>query len=278
MKNIEKIIQYLSGEMLQDESEQFQKELSANPALLAEYETIAKIWKEFKKQLKLEESPDSKEREQLIAEIMAEHDVQFYKHDSETKKELAFKKKLRQSMINDQKPVKEKKRLGPRVISMVSLVAAAAITLMILILNPSPDLSMLTNQFYQPTEDPIFEPLQNRSRSDISSPMYLFTQGDYSAARLILMDAIKKYPDFTELKLLYALSCYESDDFVEAEINLWQIIETDSGEIAETSRWYLALLNLHSGENNEASLHLETIKENGEMYKKEAKKLLRKIK
>ncbi len=279
MNNIEKIIKYLSDEMHAEESDQFRKELSINSDFSMEYESISNIWKEFQKQLKLEDGPESMDREQLIAEVMAEHDIQFYKQDSVTKKELAFKRKLKQSMTDVQKTtVKEKSRPGPKLISMISLMAAASIAVMILVLSPSPDLGMLTNQYYHPTEDPIFEPFQNRSRSSNSSVMYLFRQGDYKAAKSMISDEMKKYPDFTELKLLYALSCYELDDFIEAEKNLLQIIETNEGVIAETSRWYLALLNLHNGNNNKASVYLETIKKSGETYKKEAKKLLRKMK
>jgi len=277
MNNIEKIIKYLSGDMSPAENDQFQKELSANTDLSVEYGKVSSVWKIIQKQLTQEDGPESMDRDMLLAEIMAEHDVQFHQPNGETKKDLAFRKKLRQIMTEEDKPVTVKKRTSPRVISMISLMAAASIAVMFLVFNPSPDIGMLTNQYYQPTEDPVFEALQNRSRSGISSAMYMFTQGDYKASKVMLSDEMQKYPDFTELRLLYALSCYESNDFTEAKNSLQQIIENDEGEITEISRWYLALLNLHSGNNVEAEKHLKVLKDNGNLYQKEARKLLRKM-
>ncbi len=129
--------------MLPDESEKFKKELSEDSTLRNEFESVSPIWDEIRNRLQLKDGPESKDREQLIAEILAEHDIQFYGTNTETKREIAFRKKLRKTMTEAEIPEIRKKRISPRIYSMISLMAAAMITALIFILNPAPDINEL---------------------------------------------------------------------------------------------------------------------------------------
>ncbi len=278
MKNIEIIIKYLSGELLSEENDKFMKEVREDPELRHEFESVSSIWNEIKEQLTLKDGPGSLDREALIAEILAEHDVQFYKHEPESKKELDFREKMEEAMNESAAPKIKKRKINPRIISMISMAAAAAIIAFVVILNPPPDLYELTDQYYQPASDAVFESISNTSRSDVGSAMAQFRQGEYATARSISHDEMLKQPELPKIQLLYALSCYETGDLPEAETSLIEIARLYKDEIAETSNWYLALIYTRSNREVEAKLILEELAVDSGTYKKQAKMLLRKMK
>ena len=187
--------------MLPDENDLFLKEVSGKPELKNELESVSAIWKEIGLQLKLEEGPESMDREELIAEILAEHDVWVYGEKKETKKELAFKKNLQQAMSNAEKIEKPKKRILPKFNAFNSLIAAAATIAMVFFLLPNPDLVELTESYYQPMSDPIFETINNASRSGMPSAMEFFKRGSYEEAKTIALSEMEKYPDVIEIQL-----------------------------------------------------------------------------
>lgn len=278
MKNIDNIIKYLSGEMLPDENDRFRKEISENSGLRDEFESISSIWEEIRKQLLLKESPGSEDREQLIAEILAEHDIQFYGTKTETKKEEDFKKNLGQSMIESEKPEKVKKKLPPRIYSMISLMAAAMIISLIFILNPAPDINELTEAYYQPVSDPVFEKVNGTSRSGIGSAMALFDQGKYKAAQYVASEELIKYPDVLEIQLLYALASYEAGDLSTAKVRLLSLIKEDETDIADAAKWYLSLLFIQTDISSVAKPYLEDLNASENSYQIRAGKLLKKMK
>lgn len=278
MKNIDNIIKYLSGEMTPEESEKFKKELSGNSELQSEFESVSAIWSEIRQHLQLKEKPDSAERELLIAEILAEHDVRLYGEKPETNKEKAFRKKLNQSMIDAEKPVTQKRKIPPRIYSMVSLMAAAVIAVMVMIVRPTPDIEELTLSYYQPATDQIFSDVSGASRSGVASAMALFKQGNYAAARSQAFEEMIKYPDISEIQILYALTCYESGNFSEAESHLLAIVDSKTGEAVASAKWYMSLLYLKTGDTGKAESVLEKLKSEDGNYQKKASKLLKKMK
>lgn len=277
MKHIDKIIKYLSGEMLPDESDRFKNDISKDSELRDEFESISSIWKEIQKHLQLKEGSGTENREELIAEILAEHDIEFYGTKAETKREEAFRNNLKKVMIEAEKPVK-KKKLSPRIYSMVSLMAAALITALVIIMNPAPDLDELTEAYYQPGSDPVFEKVSSTSRSDAGSAMALFIQGKYELSSSIAFQEITKNPDLPEMKLLYALSQYETGDFSEAESYLLTLIEEGNSETVRAANWYLALIYLKTDNNSKARSKLEKLISVNNPYQKRAGKLLKLMK
>jgi hypothetical protein len=278
MKNIDDIIKYLSGEMLPDKSRKFKKELSENAALRNEFESVSPVWEEIRKQLQLKDGPDSADREQLIAEILAEHDIQFYGTSTETKKETAFREKLSQSMIEAKKTEKPIRRISPRIYSMISLMAAAMVTALVIILNPAPDLNELSEAYYQPVSDPVFERVNATSRSGISSAMALFKQGNFKAALSLASEEMIKYPDVSEIHLLFALASYEAGDFTQAESHLITLLEGDNTEVSESARWYLSLVHIQTSNKEKARPYLEHLNSGESAYQRRANKLLKKMK
>ena len=158
---------------------------------------------------------------------------------------------------------------------MISLMAAAMITALIFILNPAPDLSELTEAYYQPVSDPVFEKLSGTSRSDIKSAMALFKQGDHKAASTLAHKEMVEYPDLSEIQLLFALASYEAGDFALAESHLISLFEVDNIEIAESARWYLSLLYIQTGNTEKAKSGLIHLNSGDSPYKNRASKLLK---
>jgi len=278
MKNIDTIIKYLSEEMSSDESARFRKEISENTSLHDEFESISSIWEEIRKQLQLKESPGSEDREQLITEILAEHDIQFYGTKIETKKENNFKKNLAHSITESEKPEKIKTKHSPRIYSMISLMAAAMIISLIFILNPAPDIIDLTEAYYQPVSDPIFEKVNGTSRSGIGSAMALFEQDKYKAAQSAAYEEWIKYPNLPEIELLYALASYKAGDPSIAEVRLLSLIKGDETDIVDAAKWYFSILCIQTEKNDVAKPYLEDLKGNENPYQLRANKLLKKMK
>lgn len=278
MKNIETIIKYLSGEMLPEESKQFLLEASANLALKEELDSVTRIWNEIHKQLELRDGPGSIERELLVAEILAEHDLQFYKQETGTKQETQFRKKIEQTMTSSRESKKRHKKINTGIISMIGMAAAAAIIAFIVILNPPSDLYELSQEYYQPGSDEIFANINSSTRSTAGTAMAFFMQGEYEQAKQICSMEIGKYPDKPELQLLHALSCYESGELSTAEAELKRIIIDDTSKFSRASQWYLAIIYIQSDRKQDAKQVLESILDDAGSYHKQARKLLRKMK
>lgn len=275
MKNIDIIIKYLSGDMLPDQNDKFREEISINTELRNEFEFISSIWEEIQKQLQLKDGPDSKDRELLIAEILAEHDIHFYGTSADTKREIAFRKKLSQSMYENEKSEKQNRKLTPRIYSVISLMAAAMVAALVIILNPAPDLNELIDAYYRPVSDPVFEKVNGTTRSNMSSAMALFKQGNYKESSSLAYEEMKNNPEALEIQLLFALASYEAGDFSEAESQLLSLIEKDKKEIAEAANWYLSLLYIKTSNGKKSKSHLENLTSRENAYQKRAHKLVK---
>src|SRR6056297_257664 len=87
MKYLTSIIQYLSNDLSKDSREEFEKRLQTDPELESEFQVIQQIHDFLTDRLSVDYPEDSLSREQLIAEIVAQHDLERYGSAERSRKE-----------------------------------------------------------------------------------------------------------------------------------------------------------------------------------------------
>ena len=88
---------------------------------------------------------------------------------------------------------------------------------------------------------------------------------------------LQKKPGKGILNLLFALSSYEAGDYQTAITELWDLSKLDELQLSEKGAWYLALIYIKSGKEDEAIPLLEKLVVQSSTYKKPAKRMLRKM-
>lgn len=78
--------------------------------------------------------------------------------------------------------------------------------------------------------------------------------------------------------LLSGVSNMEESKYVEAEKAFTTVIDDNNNLFIESAQWYLALCYVKTEEKDKASQLLMSIRNDGGIYSREAKKVLRKIK
>ena len=78
--------------------------------------------------------------------------------------------------------------------------------------------------------------------------------------------------------LLSGVSNMEVKQFNEARNSFTTVIDDNNNLFIESARWYLALCYVKTEDNNRAAQLLVSIKNDGGIYSKEARKVLRRLK
>ena len=124
-------------------------------------------------------------------------------------------------------------------------------------------------------------PTQGEYRSDIdSSPeneaMRYYASGNYSAAAEILETLVKEHPENDLPRFYLAISLIEMEKYEPAEKH-FRLLSNEEGMFSGQSAWYLALLQMKTGDEVAAGTTLERISTGKGFKAEEAKKLLRKL-
>ena len=276
MNNIDTIIKYLSGDLELLSRAEFEKALETIPDLAEEYRSILKIWQLTKKQLAIDDLPDSSEREELIATVLAAHDVEFYRNKAISKKEQELKDELDRIMSTETiKPTVVNKKPG-RVIYRLSVMVAALAAILLITLLPGPDLNQLASTYYDPMDDPDLDFYALTSRSVTANGIFLFKEGEFQTARNFFESNLEEMIPMEEL--FYALSCYETGDQQKAISLLDGLTLSNEYAVSYKTKWYLSLIHIKTGDKQKAIKLLSEVQEDEGIYQRKSKKLLRKMK
>lgn len=276
MSNIKKIIRYISGEMEREEQEQFREQLSSDSGLMEEYRSVSSIWEMTKEKLTLTNLPDGKKRDELIAAVIAEHDIATYGTGISSEKESAFQSKLENIM--SRQPSEQNRSPAKRpwpFYGAAALLMAAAIALMVIIFIPKSDLNELAFSYYDPVNDPLIELYTSQTRSQEIKALDLFKEGRYEAARLSFENDLPsgKHDDDI-ISLFYAITCYETGEPIKALELLEELSESSSDTVSYHAKWYLSLIYIMQDQKNKAQLSLEELAEKDGWNRKKVKMLL----
>lgn len=276
MNNTERSIKYLSGDLDPQMVADFEKSLASDQDLADEFRPIERIWKIAKQQLTLTDLPDNNNREEVIASVLAAHDLERYRHGNLSSKEENFIKELEKAhkQVSGGK-VSSKKIFWRKTAKVYAFVVAAAAAILYLLL-PGSDYLKLADSYYNPLNDPHVNEILSTTRSMEGSGIAYFIKGNYGAARNIFE---KEQVSLDSPGLFcYAISCIETGDQEKGIHLLREIIAGNSEQVSSIAKWYLSLILIERGDTAEAEKILGEIIETDDSNRNRAKKLVRRMK
>ena len=283
MNKIEPIIKYLSGEMDQQEASRFDLLRSADPELEKTFQSIQKIWEITRENLMLEDLPEEKIRDQLIAEVIAQHDIEWYRNKKPSKKAETFRSSLEKAAVaaDQQENIQDGRPRSKWLQTSTILLAAACLVLLFLVLRPSTGLRELAVSYYDPAESELAAQYAFKTRSNEARALQFFRDRNFDAARYyfeIDMETIKKDP---MARLFYGITCYETGDTEQAIAVLEPLARsTISGSTEKASyhaKWYVSLILVNEGKTEKAIPFLIELSRTEGPFNKNSTRLLRKI-
>ncbi len=240
------IERYIAGEMGEDERQWFEMELEGNKSLKSEI--------------------DLRKKTDLI---LKNQDV------------LSLRNKL---------AVLEKKRKEKEVIPQKSrrpvyIQYAAVITALVILgsavifTGRQKSGDEILNGYYKAYEPPASQRsgLTNEN-ADFQLALEFYNTSDFANAALFFNKVVKSNPKDMQSVLLSGVSNFEDKQYPEAKKSFTTVIDDNNNLFIETARWYLALCYVKTNETNKAVVQLQTLTEDGGLYSKNARKILRKIK
>lgn len=137
----------------------------------------------------------------------------------------------------------------------------------------------IVSQFYKSYEAPSAQ----RSVATESNPDYIlglkyYNDQDYSKAASQFSKVLENNPSDMQTHMLSGVSNMEEKQYNEAKISFNTVIDDNNNLFIESARWYLALCYVKTEDKERASQLLVSIKNDGGIYSKDAKKVLRKLK
>jgi len=227
------------------------------------------------------------ERQWFIKEMEYNPDLKFEvelrkKSDEILKKQSVMSLRIKLSELEDKRRQREKAAVVKRMVSLKYVAAFAGVVLitsLILFSGKTLTSEEIVSQFYQAYEAPS---VQRSSSTDTNSDYILglkyYNAQDYRSAASQFAKVLEKNPNDMKTHLLSGVSKMEEKKYNDAKRSFTTVIDDKDNLFIESAKWYLALCYLKTEENTKASELLVSIRKEGGLYSREAKKILRKIK
>jgi TolA-binding protein len=239
------IERYIAGEMGDDERQWFEKELDGNISLRAEVDLRKKT-----------------------DQVLRGRDVMSLRN-----KLTAIEKKRREAEIVPKKSVK------PALVKY-----AAAITILALLgslylfRERNSGSEDLMGRYYKVYEPPAGQRSGKVAENpDFTIALEFYNTNDFANAALFFSKVVENNPRDMQSVLLNGVSNFEEKRYPEAKKSFVTVIDDNNNLYIEAAKWYLALCYLKTDETGKAEILLKTISEEGGIYARDAKKLLRSL-
>ena len=153
------------------------------------------------------------------------------------------------------------------------------VTSLILFSGQSLTSEEIVSKFYKTYEAPSAQ----RSATSETNPDYIlglkyYNDKDYSNAASQFAKVLESNPYDMQTHMLSGVSNMEEKQYNEAKKSFNTVIDDNNNLFIESARWYLALCYVKTEDNERASQLLVSIKNDGGLYSKDAKKVLRRLK
>jgi len=237
--------------------------------------------------------------ERFISDEMAETERQWFLKEMEEnqnlKREVDLRMKtdellrrqevlsLRAKLTAIEQTRKERVRIKQMMRTSIMKYAAvfagfALVTSLILFSGRSLTSEELVDRFYKSYEAPSGQ----RSASTEANIDYIlglkyYNEHDYANAAAQFAKVLKTNPDDMQTHLLSGVSNMEEKRYNEAKKSFTTVIDDNNNLFIESAQWYLALCYLKTDEKEKATEILNSIKNEGGFYCKDARKVLRKL-
>ena len=239
------IERYITGEMGDEERTWFEKELDGNGNLRAE--------------LELRKKTD---------DILRKRDI------------MNLRNKL--AAIDNQRKeaaVSEKKLSGRSHFRYAAIITALVVIGSVALFtgrNSSSD--ELIGKFYK-TYEPVSSQRSARTEAnaDFTLALEFYNTNDFSNAALFFNKVLEKNPGDMQSELLSGVSNFEDKKYPEAKNSFTTVIDDNNNLFIETARWYLALCYIRTKENSKAIEQLQVVADEGGIYSKNARKILKSL-
>jgi tetratricopeptide (TPR) repeat protein len=239
------IERHIAGEMSSSEKEWFLKELDGNEKLRKEVSLRKKV-------------------DEVLLEQSAE----------------TLRKKLVKIEGQRKMPINKKSRKRVAYIQY-----AAVITILILIggmtLFSGRDMNSdeIINQYYY-----TYEPASSQraggsaTNNDFTLALEFYNKQEYEKAAIMFNKVLESNPQDMQSVLLRGVSNFEEKKYPDAKQSFVTVINDNNNLFIENAKWYLALCYVKTEETDKAVNQLEMIRNEGGIYSKDAKKIIRKLK
>jgi len=119
--------------------------------------------------------------------------------------------------------------------------------------------------------------LESITNDDYKTGLDYYNIHDYSTAASYFSKVLKNNPADMESTMLYSVSKFEEKDYPVAKQSFTTIVDNNSNLYIEDAQWYLALCFIQTDEQDRAIEQLNMIINSESIYRKEARKVLKKI-
>jgi tetratricopeptide (TPR) repeat protein len=116
------------------------------------------------------------------------------------------------------------------------------------------------------------------TNSDFTIALEFYNQQEYEKAAIMFTRVLESNPQDMQSVLLRGVSNFEEKKYPDAKQSFVTVINDNNNLFIENAKWYLALCYVKTGERDKAVNQLEIIKNEGGIYSKDAKKIIRKLK
>ncbi len=241
MSYVDLIIKYLSGDLQQEETTSFEKELESNVDLKREFEEVSAAYSLIRDQLQM-------------------------------KDQEAFRKKLVEAMDHEA-PQAEPTKHWFRHRWYVPLAAACSLALLLIIPLNHPDNEKILSRYYDPQNDPVVLTYNQDTRGEPEAGIHQYSQGNYSKSMELISARISEEGENQLLQLYCLLSAIELNRQDEV-FGLVSIEDPDNMVLTEQAiAWYSTMALLKSGKREEALEMIHPLTKQHGPYQSDALKL-----
>jgi TolA-binding protein len=113
--------------------------------------------------------------------------------------------------------------------------------------------------------------------ADYSLAMEFYNIHDYKKAAVLFSKVVENNPKDMQSTFLSGISNYENSKYPEAKHSFGIVISNTNNLFIDQAEWYLAFCYLRTNEREKAIQQFEAIKQENNIYSKEAKRILRKM-
>jgi tetratricopeptide (TPR) repeat protein len=137
----------------------------------------------------------------------------------------------------------------------------------------------IISRYYKPYEGiSTSRSQQYVNNTDYSIALEYYNVHDYRNAALYFSKVLSSDPKYMESVMHYGVSNYEVKNYPEAKKSFIKVIDNNDNLFIEDAQWYLALCYIQTEELKKAADQLTLIKKSESIYRKDAGKILRRMK
>jgi tetratricopeptide (TPR) repeat protein len=114
--------------------------------------------------------------------------------------------------------------------------------------------------------------------NDFTMALEFYNTHNYEKAAIFFTKVLKSNPEDMQSTILYGVSNFEDKKYPDAKQSFIKVINDNNNLFIESAKWYLALCYVKTNDKEKAVQQLNMIKNEGGIYKNDAKKIIRRLK